>query len=346
MTASSQERKQAAREAARWLVVLEEDPDDAAIRDAFEAWRSASPVNAAAWANTSDIYDLMAQTPPAHQAHWAPHVAGPERSEPTRPVPRGPSHRPTADAMAGRRRPPRRVVLGIAAAAMAACLAVVMVPAALLRLEADVVTPTAELRTLDLPDGSTVRLGPDSALAVDFDGQERRVRLLKGEAFFEVTPDPHHPFRVATRAMTTTVLGTAFDVRLTEDGAAIAVRHGEVGVAYPAAQPPVSERLTAGDWLRVGWSGGLRRGTTPPDEVGAWMEGQIVARDRSLDSVIDDLRRSYAGVIVLTDGTLGDRRVSGVYNVADPEAALTAMAGAHGGTVHRISPWVLVVTGR
>ena len=345
MTTSSEDRKRAAREAARWLVALEEKPDDGAIRAEFEAWLNASPVNAAAWANTSDIYDLMAKTPPAHQDHWAPYVAERERAATARPIDPERPHLVPTGAGSGRTPARRRVVFGVAAAAMAACLALVMVPSVFLRIEADYLTSTAELQTLNLPDGTTVRLGPDSALAVDFDERERRVRLVKGEAFFEVTPDREHPFRVATREVTTTVLGTAFDVRLGEDGAAVAVRHGEVSVDYPTVQPPVSERLNAGDWLRVGWTGDVRRGETPSDEVGAWMQGQIVVRDRRLESVIDDLRRYYAGVIVLTDGALGGQRVSGVYNVADPVAALTALAGAHGGAVHRISPWVLVVTG-
>jgi len=345
MTTSSEDRKRAAREAARWLVALEEEPDDGAIRAAFEAWLNASPVNAAAWANTSDIYDLMAKTPPAHQDHWAPYVAERKRAAAATPVDAELPPVATVCAGTGRKPVPRRVVFSVAAAAMAACLALVMVPSVLLRIEADYLTSTAELQTLNLPDGTTVRLGPDSALAVNFDERERRVRLVKGEAFFEVTPDREHPFRVATREVTTTVLGTAFDVRLSEDGAAVAVRHGQVSVDYPAAHPPVSERLEAGDWMRVGWTGDVRRGETPPDEVGAWMQGQLVVRDRPLESVVDDLRRYYAGMIVLTDGAFGEQRVSGVYNVADPVAALSAMAGAHGGAVHRISPWVLVVTG-
>lgn len=341
MTTSSEDRKRAAREAARWLVALEEEPVDGAVRAEFEAWLNASPVNTTAWANTSDIYDLMAKTPPAHQDHWAPYVAEREHTATARSVDPGLTH--LTQAGAGPRR--RRVVIGVAAAAMAACLALVIVPSVLQRIEADYLTSTAELQTLNLPDGTTVRLGPDSALSVDFDERERRVRLVKGEAFFEVAPDQEHPFRVATREVTTTVLGTAFDVRLSEDGAAVAVQHGEVSVDYPVVQPPVSERLNAGDWLQVDWTGDVRRGETPPDEVGAWMQGQIVSRDRPLESVIDDLRRYFAGIIVLTDGALGEQRVSGVYNVADPVAALTAMAGAHGGAVHRISPWVLVVTG-
>lgn len=330
MTGSNQEGNPADFEAAYWLVALEDAPGDTALRDRFEAWLDADPAHAEAWAETSEIYDMMAETPAAGQAHWTARAAGPQESRQEL------RHRGFA------RR--GRIAVGAAALAVAACLAIVVLPSLLLRLEADHVTATAETRSVELPDGSTVRLAPDSAIAVEFSGTERRVRLVRGEAFFEVVPDAAHPFRVAAEDMTTTVLGTAFDVRLADECATVAVSHGSVAVDYPNMTPPVSKRLAAGDWVRVKWGGEVSQGKTPPDQVAAWMQGMIVARDRSLASVVDDLRRYYRGAIVIADGGLGERRISGVYNIADPAAALAAMAGAHGATVHRISPWILVVT--
>lgn len=145
--------------------------------------------------------------------------------------------------------------------------------------------------------------------------------------------------------MTTTVLGTAFGVRLTDDGAAVTVAHGKVGVDYPGAHPPVAANLGAGDWIRVSWNGRIEGGKARSYEIAAWRQGQLVARDRALASVVDDLRRYHSGVIVIADGAFGERRISGVYNVSDPVSALRAMAGAHGGNVYWVSPWMLVVTG-
>ena len=207
-------------------------------------------------------------------------------------------------------------------------------------------TATAEMRSFSLSDGSSVHLGPDSAIAVDFDGEARRVRLVQGEAFFEVAPDPESPFRVAAGEVITTVLGTAFNVRLGDRAAGVAVRHGRVGVKPSTDGPQAAQRLESGDWLRVASPGRVSRGSLPPDEVGSWRQGQIVARDRAIADVMEDLRRYHSGIIVLTDRALGEQRVSGVYNVADPLTALAAMAGAHSGVVRQISPWVLVVSAR
>jgi transmembrane sensor len=349
MTPSGTEPDRATKEAARWVVALDDDPDDMEVRARFEAWLRASPANAEAWANTADIYDMMGKVKPAYSAHWMPYAAERNADSSTAAVPARSGNRAWSageNARRGRLRPisRRRVFIGAAALGVAACIALLIAPTVVLRLEADQVTATAELRSVSLEDGSTVRMGPDSAISIAFANGDRRVRLLKGEAFFEVAHDPDHPFRVTAGAMETTVLGTGFDVRLEDKGASVAVQHGRVRVDYPAARPPVSERLDAGEWINVTWAGAAEQGTTPPNEVASWLRGQLVARDRPLSDVVDDLRRYYSGLIVLTDAGLGRQRVSGVYNVANPAAALRAMAATHGGKVRQVSPWVLVIS--
>lgn len=345
MATPAEDEDEATLEAARWLLLIEEEPEDVELRARFHAWLAASPANADAWANTADVYALMAQTPPALAERWRPAAA--RRSGEATPVVRGAPSRDRARPAFQRRRSSmaRRAAAAVIAAAMVACLAVFMVPRALLRIQADHLTGTAEQRTLTLADGTTVHLGPASAIEVDLAGRERRITLLAGEVFFEVARDPDRPFHVLADGVETTVLGTVFNVHRGERGAAISVRDGHVRVDYRAAVPPVSEDLVAGDWVRVAWSGQVSRGTLQRDAVAPWRHGQIVARDQAMASVIDDLRRYYRGVIVLSDAGFGHRRVSGVYNVADPVAALQALAGAHGGTVRQFSPWVVVVSG-
>lgn len=338
MTASADDEDRATTEAASWLVLLDDDPDDPALRARFDAWLAASPANAVAWANTSDVYGLMARTRPAHAAHWAAPASDRQSTFP-------------AGSASARRTPSRRpLILGVATVALAACLAFLAVPGILLHLQADHLTSTAELRSFSLEDGSVVRLGPDSAIEIVSGDGGRRVRLLKGEAFFEVTPDPRRPFRVAVRDVETTVLGTSFNVRFAGDGAEIAVRSGLVRVDQASVngttvRPSAAERLAAGDWVQVGWNGRVDRGAIPPEEVAPWLQGQIVARDRPLTDVVDELRRYYGGAIVLAGGAIDGRRVTGVYNLADPVAALRAIVGAHGGTVRQVSPWLLMVFG-
>ena len=189
MTTSNDDRDRATLEAARWVVTLEEHPGDAALRARFADWLSASPENAVAWADSTELYDMMARTPPGHAAHWLPYMAAGAKAKTARvdAKKQGVPEQQVPDRLAGgrplpatgrgrpRRSSGRRTALGIAAVALAACIAVFVVPPLLLWLEADYVTATAELRSFDLADGSRVHLAPASALTVDLDeGGDRK----------------------------------------------------------------------------------------------------------------------------------------------------------------------------
>lgn len=64
-----------------------------------------------------------------------------------------------------------------------------------------------------LPDGTEVRMGPNSRLTypADFKGKTRDVNLI-GQAFFSVAKDKEKPFTVHTDNMEVTALGTSFEV--------------------------------------------------------------------------------------------------------------------------------------
>lgn len=69
------------------------------------------------------------------------------------------------------------------------------------------------IKSVKLPDGSTVQLGPSSKLTypASFTGNKREI-LLEGQAFFDVEKDKSKPFIVKTRNMDVTAVGTAFEV--------------------------------------------------------------------------------------------------------------------------------------
>jgi transmembrane sensor len=320
-------RRRAFREATDWFILLQEEPGDRDLRRRFDAWREASPLNAEAWAATERASDVATAMTPAHADEWMPVVA------------RRRAQRRTS------RWSRRGIGLSLAATALAACIALVAAPSMILRLQSDHVTATAELRELELPDGSRVTLSPASAIALAFGAGERRLRLLEGEAFFEVTPDPTRPFRVEAGKVEASVLGTSFDVRLDAQAVTVAVQEGVVGVVSRNAGSLPAERIEAGQAVRVAAGGRIERSSEPPQLVAAWRKGQLLSHDRPLREAVDQLRRYYAGTIVLTDDALAERTVTGVYNLADPEEALRGIVQAHGGKVRRITPWLLVVSG-
>jgi transmembrane sensor len=308
------DRSQDVSEAAtHWLIALQESPEDPELREAFDVWQRAAPEHARAWAETEQVDGLIATTQAVSRKVK-------------------PRHR-------------RHVVVAAAVFALAASIAAVLLPAPLVRWNSDVATATAEVRTISLPDGSTATLGPESAIDIAFGDRHRLVRLLAGRAFFSVVHDTGKPFVVSAKAVDTTVTGTAFDVRLAQGGVEVGVQQGHVRVEGSHAVPPVEENLTAGDWVQVGENGTVIRSQRPVAQVIAWQQGQLVAIDRTVADVVEELRAYYPGRIVLLDSTLAARRVTGVYDLKDPEAGLRALATAHSARVRALGNWFFLLPG-
>lgn len=76
-----------------------------------------------------------------------------------------------------------------------------------------VVSTLAETRSIVLPDQTEIMLNRYSTLTYPerFRGKVRKVKL-EGEAYFEVSKDAKHPFKVEAGAVMIQVLGTHFDV--------------------------------------------------------------------------------------------------------------------------------------
>jgi transmembrane sensor len=100
-----------------------------------------------------------------------------------------------------------------------------------------------------LNDGSTIELKDDAQVAVDFSAQFRRVRLVRGEAHFQVAHDARRPFIVQAGGIEVRAVGTAFSVQLAREGVDVLVTQGTVrvrsesaGATLPAADVTAGRR--------------------------------------------------------------------------------------------------------
>lgn len=333
------EEERASREATDWLILLQEEPDDLNLRRNFEAWLKASRVNEHAWAATRHTANTIEA---ARHVHTERHTRSAKRKWDTRPS--GPLAGPhTLPPVTMKAR--RRWGLQTAALAVAVCLVFLFAPDLFLHIQADHATGTAETRVLSLADGSRIVLAPDSAIALAYSPEERRVQLLAGEAFFDVAPNPDRPFRAEIGEVSATVLGTAFNLLRENDRAVVALAEGKLHVEHPTAARPVSETLETGEIVRVTWAGDVIRSMRPPDEIAAWRTGRFIAQDETIEAVVGRLRRYYGGTIILADRNLARRSVTGVYNLRDPIDALRAIGQAHGARIRQITPWIVVISG-
>ncbi|AFK54540.1 FecR family protein [Tistrella mobilis] len=311
-----------------WLLQLQEAPDDPAIRAGWAAWRRSDPAHEAAWARVCATWRDLGE-------------AGPLRGAP---VQVGPAPVARDTGVVPPRRALRRRAMMAAAAVVVAMVAVASVrPGGFAGLGADAATGVAETRRVVLDDGSRVELDGRTAIRSRFDDGRREVTLIDGGAFFDVMPDPARPFIVRAGDVAVTVTGTTFDVAADGGRVVVEVASGTVRVA-PARGRRV-EQLAAGDRLAVDTaSGAVTRGRLAPEDVGAWRDGRLFVSDATVAEVVAELRRHQPGWIVITDAALGARRVTGLYDLRDPQRALKAMMRPVGGEVRAFGPLLTLVT--
>lgn len=98
-------------------------------------------------------------------------------------------------------------------------------------LQYNTVAASNSQQSINLEDGSKIKLSQNSTLEYATVFKEHRMLKLKGSAFFIVAKDSLHPFKVESEAVQITVLGTAFSVENLENKTTrIFVEHGKVKV--------------------------------------------------------------------------------------------------------------------
>jgi transmembrane sensor len=320
------------REALDWLVRLDDQPGDDNVHAAFDGWLDSSPAHRASWDAALDLAStvetafpsiIVQDNAPAHEVAASDNVFKlPQRTE--------------------RRRFPNQRWGMAGGLGLAACLCLAFAPDMALRLRAQELTGAGEVRSVTLDDGTRVTLAPDSALSFDIDGKARSAHLLRGRAYFDVAHDDSRPFRVMADDTVVTVLGTAFEVDGVSADAAVAVRRGIVAVDYAGHDPRTV--LHRGETVSLAADGHAQRGAMRAERVAGWLDGRMFVKDRPVGEVLDALRPWYGGYMVVRGAGVASRRVTGIYDLRDPEAALSALGKAHPIRIRRITPWLKIVT--
>lgn len=313
------------RTAAEWVIELR-SPDISGERiDEWHQWLTADPAHRAAFDRMEAFWRVGRQLPDAH-AHW-----------PTdREVASDDYDGQTTITEWRRKRLTRRPLLAAAAIA-GATLALGWIGAEFWPNLASSVLGTSqviastragEMRTVELPDGSSLSLSGRTKVVAKLTRSAREVTLEEGEAFFEVAKDPSRPFTVHSGMASVTALGTSFNVRRAADRTVVAVAEGLVSVAVETGSPPIrssvsrsepttedssarATKLKAGEQTSVG---SLRIAPVLPiasAAVGGWRQGRLQYIDEPLGTVAQDLSRHSSREIYVV-GASAQLRVTGI----------------------------------
>lgn len=180
-------------------------------------------------------------------------------------------------------------------------------------------TRAGQIGQLPLPDGSTLTLDADSAVAVRYLAARREVTLLRGGAFFAVARDTARLFVVQAGDARVSVLGTRFAVEMDARGVAVAVASGRVSVhsVADANSAEAQLELGPGDAARVD------HGTAPvqtparaADAVAPWRTGWLDFDQVPLAEAAAQLNRYRPSAPVAVDPAVAALPVFARVNIA------------------------------
>ena len=231
-------------------------------------------------------------------------------------------------------------------------------------------------KTVELEDGSVMQLNTGSHAKVEYSQDIRRIRLLKGEAYFEVAHDPERPFLVHAGNNVVRAVGTAFSVHIEQSDLEVLVTEGVVELTLEAIGSSTNDTSTAGIANAGGLNGekgygsevernteaGGRSAPTPTITISAgqsikagkekspqlvteqqirrelaWRQKMLAFSDTPLSEVISEVNRYTATTIVISDPGLGQLRIGGYFRTGETEALLGALESSFGVRVVRVN---------
>jgi transmembrane sensor len=306
-----------AEEAADWLVRLSSNYVSAEEQREFVAWLKRSPVRLGVYLGVERTWASLGQVDAARRIDVAALLAAPD----TNVVHIGSSPPPVSVQVRT-----RSVITAFAASALLACAGLIWFQ---LQFANRFTTGVGEQRTLRLSDGSTVVLNTDTTVRVSFTDAVREVRLLNGEALFNVAKNPARPFRVRSDQVVAQAVGTSFVVRRkpTEtvvtviEGEVAVVDYAQVNVASPMVLPELAVHVTAGTRADVTDNQKIRTASVAnPAAVTAWRSGRLIFDGEPLVNVIAEFNRYNEVQLVLENSQLSDEPISGVFDADQPLA--------------------------
>jgi transmembrane sensor len=247
----------------------------------------------------------------------------------------------------------RRLATGMAAAALVALVVFVSLPARWSPTELTtriVVRPDLQR----LSDGSVAQLNAGAEIAIAFTGEQRAVRLVRGEALFQVASDPRRPFVVSANGVQVTAVGTAFTVRsdphhvavLVTEGTVAVVRTGQgaadsATVATPARPEPEPIRVSAGHRTEISLVPESVPAVSPatPAEIAAalaWRERRVEFTGTSLADAFALFNRQNVTQLTAADARTAEFEISGIFWIDDPESFVRLLESTFDMNVERV----------
>ncbi|HEX7853770.1 MAG TPA: DUF4880 domain-containing protein [Sphingobium sp.] len=280
-------------EALNWIICLTSGSATQADARAFEVWRGQGPDHASAFREAATLRRTIRAMPLATTAQAQDQA--PDNVVPfTRPVAIN-----------------RRTMLMGSGGAIAASAAMLTISPpfglwpSFAELNAGERTGIGERRTLSPMAGVTLEMNARTAISLD--AKAGNARLVTGEAFASVTPQAR-ALLVSAGGENWTVQGADANFRTSERETCITCLSGEL------VRTDLSVTLRAGQQYVTATGIPPRISPFEPGRSDGWRRGVLLFRQTPLVEVVEDINRYRSGTIILADGSLGLRPVSGMFH--------------------------------
>lgn len=168
------------------------------------------------------------------------------------------------------------------------------------------------VRYLRLKDGSEIWLNKHAVLKLDTSNfTQNRKLFLQGEAYFDVSHDPAHPFEVSSGQLNTVVLGTSFSINSNSYCTNVTLFTGKVSLQSSGIPSQILIPGQSGEYdLKTRT---LR--TAPASAYAiAWKTKEINCKNEKLESIIHFLQDHY-GTNIRISKRIGGKRFSGILSL-------------------------------
>jgi transmembrane sensor len=198
-----------------------------------------------------------------------------------------------------------------------------------------VVTGIGQQQVRLLQDGTRLVLNTDTRIEVNYDERARRVRLIHGEAWFDVSKRPAWPFIVSVDGQEIRALGTSFIVRHddTQD-LSVTLVEGRVSVA-PAAQndqalSQAQQVLAPGQRLLISRTRAAAVDRPELSRITAWERGRVEFEDTPLEDAVKEMNRYSRTHVAVADAEVAELRIGGVFRAGDSDEFVRIVTAAFG----------------
>jgi transmembrane sensor len=180
-----------------------------------------------------------------------------------------------------------------------------------------------------LADGSILRLNTASKVDVHLTSAQRVIRLVSGEALFDVAHDPNRPFFVDVGHARIRAVGTEFNVRMRPDLVELTVTEGVVAVASAGDKRPLGQQ----PHISAGGAAAIRQGTVAPADLNpealrqrtAWREGVIELDGNTVEQAVAEFNRYRDVPMVIGDQRIATLRVGGRFGLSESDRFVAAL---------------------